>query len=353
MNFPKIIAIGTVVLFAVIAVVGMNKSDDSEEYIEYNPNEFVEIELEPVIQENPPTAIKPKIAEATTAKTEAVKEHAPTFKAEEPTPRIVKNLSDENIPVADRVSELFNTKGSKLPFMKTISYKRKVPWLRGRAAWIIDYAQHFDTSRYFISRGLAKRPDYFYERYAEGDRFNIYDPDVKLGFYLLVDLGRKKMWLYSLDHDKNERILLKTYPIGLGRPDPSSPSGLLTPVGKFSLGNKVAIYKPGMMDYFNHKKTEMIRVFGTRWIPFDEALGETNISGKGFGLHGTPWEEGGTSKKLKDNTEGISAYESDGCIRLKTSDIEELFAIIVGRKGEIEIVQNFFDAKLPGTESNR
>ena len=35
----------------------------------------------------------------------------------------------------------------------------------------------------------------------------------------------------------------------------------------------------------------MIRVFGTRWIPFEEELDDTTASAKGLGIHGVPWTE--------------------------------------------------------------
>jgi len=51
-----------------------------------------------------------------------------------------------------------------------------------------------------------------------------------------------------------------------------------------------------------------------------------------------------------DNTFG---YYSDGCIRLATPDMEELFAVIVTKPTVIEIVKDFNDARLPGTENPR
>ena len=52
------------------------------------------------------------------------------------------------------------------------------------------------------------------------------------------------MWFYYHDLDANERVLLKTYKVGLGRFDLDTYSGLLTPKGRFVLGDKVATLNP-------------------------------------------------------------------------------------------------------------
>lgn len=74
--------------------------------------------------------------------------------------------------------------------------------------------------------------------------------------------------------------------MGLGRVDSSKPSGTLTPLGSYSLGDRVAVYKAGVVDFFHDQKTEMIRVFGTRWIPFDQEVGGSFESAKGYGING-------------------------------------------------------------------
>jgi hypothetical protein len=134
--------------------------------------------------------------------------------------------------------------------------------------------------------------------------------------------------------------------VGLGRLDSSSASGLLTPIGKYSLGDRIAVYKPKMMGSYQGKKVEMMTIFGTRWIPFEQEIGPTTAPAKGFGIHGTPWEY--HSGIPVDQTESIGKYQSDGCIRLATPDMEELFAIIVTKPATIEIVRDFSESTLPG-----
>jgi hypothetical protein len=128
------------------------------------------------------------------------------------------------------------------------------------------------------------------------------------------------------------------------------PSGTLTPLGRYSLGSRVAVYKPGTTGFYQDHKIEMIRVFGTRWIPLDQELERTTVPAKGYGLQGAPWTLDPNSKQLVENRDSIGIYDSDGCIRLSSEDIEELFAIVLTKPTFIEIVRDFHEAKLPGVE---
>jgi hypothetical protein len=257
----------------------------------------------------------------------------------------------EEFHEVDRIKQLFALDSSKLPIVETVSFTSRVPWLKGRPAWIADYASHYQTSRHFIARSLNKKPDYFTQKVSAGDRFNVFKKDKNLRFHLLVDLSHCRMWFYYIDLDTNERCLLKTYKVGLGRIDPQRSSGFLTPTGKFELGDKIAIYKPGIMGYFLDDKVEMIRVFGTRWIPFGKELEGCSESAKGFGIHGAPWTVDSNGQLIEDRSK-IGKYDSDGCIRLASEDIEELFAIAITKPTTIEIVKDFHVAKLPGVERN-
>src|SRR5690606_15893227 len=143
---------------------------------------------------------------------------------------------------------------------------------------------------------------------------------------LVADLNASKMWFYYLD--KDERVLLKTYRISIGKQGPT-PSGYLTPLGLYELGSKVAIYKPGIMGYFQEEKTEMIRVFGTRWLALKRIDGMDD-GVVGLGIHALPWVEG-TGNQLVEDRSRIGKCDSDGCIRLAQEDIEEIFAIVVSK----------------------
>ncbi|MGE4573156.1 MULTISPECIES: L,D-transpeptidase [Parachlamydia] len=327
MNFPKLFIIISVLLFGSIFFASViknskKKTGDSELVV---PAGDIVLEQEVrVLDEN-----LSKLS----------------FPAEMP----LKMRSDSELPHANRIAELFNITAPQLPIVETITYKSRVSWQKGRPAWLSDYAGHYHTSRHFIARSLNGKPDYLKQDIAEGDRFAVFKEDRPLEFYLLVDLSRAKLWFYYHDLESDECVLLKTYAVGLGRPDASKPSGSLTPMGKYKLGDKIAIYEPNKMGYYQGQKTELIRVFGTRWIPFEQEIEDCSAPAKGFGIHGLPWalnERG----ELVEVRSSLGKYESDGCIRLATEDIEEIFAIVVTKPTVIELVKDFYEAKLPGKE---
>lgn len=252
----------------------------------------------------------------------------------------------QNFPEANRIDELFNKEDPRFSFVETITYKSRVPWQKGRPAWMSDYAVHYKTSCHFIARSLNGKPDYLKQNVNEGDRFNVFRLDKKIEFYLVVDISRCKMWFYCIDQDSHHATLLRTYQVGLGRLDPSKASGLLTPLGKYSLGNKTAVYQAATLGYHNGQKVQMRSVFGTRWVPFDKEMEKCTLPAKGFGLHGVPWIVNANGSQEEDRS-SIGKYKSDGCIRMETPDIEELYAVIITRPTTIELVRDFSEAKLP------
>ena len=329
MNMSKMLILFSLVLFGGIgALAYLKDSPDSQE-----ATEVVEIEL--TLDE--PELVAP--VKAVTPQKELASE------AEQLTPR-----DSTGLPDADRIAQLFNRGEPQLPIVETITYSSRVDWNKGRAAWLVDYARHFKTSRHFIARSLNGRPDYLKQNVNNGDRFNILKPDMDLAFHLVVDISRHRMWFYYHDRDKGERMLLKTYPVGLGRQDPGSSSGLLTPVGTYTLGSRIATFKEKEMGTHQGERVEMVQVFGTRWIPFDSEVTGCSHPAKGFGVHGVPWEYDAASGKYTPRDDTLGHYDSDGCIRLKTEDMEELYAIIVSKPTTIEIVKDFYDAHPPGKE---
>ena len=331
MSLPKLFILVTVLLFGSITIVGvLKKNKDSQQGEAYTTAPY-ELEIEMEVDETAAVAV--------------VESNEPEeeFSAEEV-------IDADHLPDADRISELYNVYEPKLPIVETLTYKSKVDWQPGRSAWISDYARHYETSRHFIARSLNGKPDYLKQNVSPGDRFNVLKKDKNLNFHLVVDILSNRMWFYYHDLDTNDRVLLRTYQVGLGRVDKSRASGLLTPLGKYSLGSKIAIYKPKTYSYHNGEKVEMIRIFGTRWIPFEEELGDNTAPSKGLGIHGLPWRaiEGGD---LQEDPDSLGKYESDGCIRLTTDDVEELFSIIITKPTVIEIVKGFQNAKLPGVEA--
>jgi hypothetical protein len=348
LSIPKWILVGTVILFSVIGITALFKKGgkQTDQGVALSQQSSVKESLQETPVISIPKAVK--ISEQPKGKTK--KKEAQLLATSEPAPSLASPApSKDDFPNIDRVFQLFTTSSSKLPIVETINYSSSVPWIKGRPAWIADYANYYNTSRHFIARSLNGKNDYFTQKVSEGSKFNVFRKDKKIQFYLLVDVSLCKMGFYYVDLDTNERILLKTYRVGLGRLDSTQPSGTLTPLGRYSLGDRVAIYKPGMTGAYQDQKVEMIRVFGTRWIPFDRELERATAPAKGYGIQGAPWIDSGTGQ-LVENKEVIGAYASDGCIRMDSEDIAELFAIILTKPTFIEIVKNFHEAKLPGME---
>lgn len=338
MSLPRLFAIVAFVLFSIIGIKAYFKGDPSKTgTIMVESLAPIEIKLEEEIR---------PINKESIASVENITE---TIHFKEEVFTTPKNEND--LPYADRIDELFRKSNSKLPIVETITYKSKVDWLKGRPAWISDYASYYKTSRHFIARSLNGKPDYFKQNVSLGNRFNVFKLDKEINFYLVIDTTRSKMWFYYFDKEANEKVLLKVYDVGLGRIDLTQASGLLTPLGQYKLGEKIAIYKPSKMGLYNGDKVEMIKVFGTRWIPFEEEIGECTAPAKGLGIHGVPWNEN-EKGELVESLSCLGKYESDGCIRLKSSDIEELFAIIITKPTFVYLVKDFFEATIPGVEKS-
>lgn len=308
MRFPKILLIGSLALFVVIgASAGVKKLRPS----------------------------KPQLVEKAPPLRPALSVSKPTLQ------------ESGDLPAVNRIEELFTTEGKKLPIVETISYESTVPWLKGRPAWLGDYAAHYSTSRHFIARSLNGKADYFTQKVSSGKLFNVFRKDKNFQFYLLVDLSLCKMAFYYIDLDANERVLLKTYRVGIGK---KSETGCLTPTGRYQLGDKIAVYKPGIMGLFQDKQVEMIRVFGTRWLPFGKELSPGTPPAKGLGIHGAPWSFDKKENRWVELRQTIGEKESDGCIRLAFEDIEELFSIVITKPTVVDVVHHFKEAHLPGME---
>lgn len=330
MSIVKYFLWGSLALFVTIGVVGYLKKTAASK-----------TSMAPLILKEAPMEValpKPKIP--------TVVKKEPALLLEPVKPVAVQ----ENLPDIDRIYQLFALDSSRLPIVETLSFTSRVPWLKGRPAWIADYATQYATSRHFIARSLNRTVDYFTQKISPGDRFNVFKKDKNINFHLLIDSSRCRLWFYYIDLDQNERVLLKTYRIGIGRIDAKKASGFLTPLGKYSLGEKIAIYKPGTMGFFQDKKVEMIQVFGTRWIPFEKEIEGCTEMAKGFGLHGAPWVLDTEKGQLVEDRRLIGQCNSDGCIRLASEDIEEIFSIVITKPTVVELIKDFHAAKLPGVE---
>ena len=101
--------------------------------------------------------------------------------------------------------------------------------------------------------------------------------------------------------------LFKVYKVGIGRQG-------RTPSGKFIIRTKQKEpiwYNEGKAIQYGSKEN----VLGTRWMAL-KPIGNTNQNLRGYGIHGT-WQP-----------ETIGTRSSNGCIRMKNEEVNELFSIL-------------------------
>jgi len=151
---------------------------------------------------------------------------------------------------------------------------------------LIRIASEFNTNYEFIVRINNKHRTSI----RVGERLKILKGNVTI----LVDKSDYTLTLLLDGH------FIKQYPVGIGKSDK-------TPEGKFVIDNKLinpVWYSPDGIYQFGDPKN----VLGTRWIGFEDKEGLY-----GYGIHGTT------------EPDSIGKEMSNGCIRLKNEDVEDLF----------------------------
>ncbi len=340
LSIARLIFVSSVCLFTAIGIMAYLKKTSHVSLLDLSAKDIPKNNITPpqVVPHTPPASAAIVVGTC-----------SPSSMSPEEMHKETKEIRDD-FPRIDRIHQLFSTKGFKLPIVDTVTYNSRVEWLKGRPAWIADYATHYATSRHFIARSLNGKPDYFSQKISTGGQFNVFRKDKEIQFYLLVDISRRIMGLYYFDKGTNERVLLKTYNVGLGRSDTHSPSGCCTPLGLYSLGNKIAIYQPGTLGLIQGKSVEMVQVYGTRWIPFGQEIERCTAPAKGIGLHGISWINLMDGKGLVEDRSFLNRDEGDGSVRLASEDIEEIFSIVITKPTFILLVKDFHEARLPGIE---
>ncbi len=129
---------------------------------------------------------------------------------------------------------------------------------------------------------------------------------IKVGERLKILKGELSLLVDKSDYTLTILLnghFIKQYPVGIGKSDK-------TPVGEFVIDNKLinpTWYAPdGVYEYGDPKN-----VLGTRWIGFEDRNGLY-----GYGIHGTA------------DPDSIGKDMSNGCIRLKNENVEELFDLV-------------------------
>ncbi len=152
---------------------------------------------------------------------------------------------------------------------------------------LIGIASKYNTNYEFIVRINNKHRTSI----RVGERLKILKGNVTV----LVDKSDYTLTLLLDSH------FIKQYPVGTGKSDK-------TPVGEFIVDNKLinpVWYSPdGLIYQFGDPKN----ILGTRWIGFEDKKGLY-----GYGIHGTT------------DPDTIGKEMSNGCIRLRNEDVEDLF----------------------------
>lgn len=118
-----------------------------------------------------------------------------------------------------------------------------------------------------------------------------------------IEVIKSRYCLILWDDDR----FFKRYEIGVGRQN-------RTPVGTFVIDNKQkepVWTPPGRVIEYGSEEN----VLGTRWLGL-KPTGSTNPDLRGYGIHGT-WEP-----------ETIGTASSEGCVRMRNREVEELFDIV-------------------------
>lgn len=154
---------------------------------------------------------------------------------------------------------------------------------------LIKIAKKFDTNYEFIMRINRKGRTTI----KVGERLKVLNGELSI----LADKSDFTLTLLLNGH------FIKQYPVGLGKSDK-------TPVGVFIIDNRLinpTWYSPDGVFPFGNPKN----VLGTRWMGFEDKEGLY-----GYGIHGTA------------DPDSIGKEMSNGCIRLRNEDVEELFDFV-------------------------
>jgi LysM repeat protein len=123
----------------------------------------------------------------------------------------------------------------------------------------------------------------------------------KGSFSALIQKRKRRLTIFLNDH------YIKEYPVGIGAPKSPTPEDTFK-VGKGGKQKNPEWTAPdGNVYPYGHPKN----VLGTRWIGFEDKGDHV-----GYGIHGTA-DPGSIGKAM-----------SNGCIRMLTNDVEEVFAIL-------------------------
>ena len=120
-----------------------------------------------------------------------------------------------------------------------------------------------------------------------------------------------------------QNTFVRSFPIGLGKPD------METPIGLWAVKSDGKLISPTWTDPMSGKTYEAEDPdypLGSRWIGLEGVKGEA-VGRTGFAIHGTK------------NPEEIGTAGSQGCIRLLNGDVVLVYNLLVPRYSRVEVVE--------------
>jgi lipoprotein-anchoring transpeptidase ErfK/SrfK len=216
------------------------------------------------------------------------------FKAKEAYDQIISNYPDY-----DKIEEVQNKLGSlnidlifsPAPMPQTISYEIVPGDSLGKLA------RKYNTTAELIKRANGLKSDVI----RTGEKLRIWTAP----FTVLINKSQNVLFL------KSGEEVLKIYHVSTGKDN-------ITPVGTFKIATKIpnpVWFKNGGPPIPSESPENEL---GSRWMGFD--------TDPHYGIHGTL------------HPESIGQQVTDGCIRLKNEEVEELFDIIP--VGTVVVIQN-------------
>lgn len=225
-------------------------------------------------------------------------------------------LDQNNLPRAQQILQKMRDAKEEYPELRTAWFTLTMKQLFSPTITEMPKSEYYVVQQGDTLDGIARRFSTTAELLEES---NGVDPRrLQIGKRLKIVTGKFRL---KISKSKNmlqllsEDVVLNEYPIGTGKFGK-------TPVGAFKISDKVK-EPPWFKDGRSIPYGDPENVLGTRWMKLESIDGQKELTG--YGLHGT------------DDESSIGKQSSEGCIRLKNRDVEELYKIVtVGTEVLIE-----------------
>ncbi|MHB9139061.1 MAG: L,D-transpeptidase, partial [Victivallaceae bacterium] len=207
----------------------------------------------------------------------------------------MKNLPESN-PLWLRAAEALSAANTKILLTDIPLPGKKINYVCKNTDFLQNIASAHNTSIELIQ--LSNRMKSSDSSIWEGRVFRIYKGDWN------IRISKQNMLLHLYDGNK----LFKIYHVGIGREN-------RTPEGVFVVRSKIkepVWYSPNgkIIPYAGAQNS-----IGSRWISLSPE-GVTDKGLRGYGIHGTA------------DPDSIGKMVSNGCVRMRNAEVEELFMII-------------------------